>query len=216
MNKNKLFLVLFVFCTLAHLYGTFQNSDLSFYTKPLLIPLLGLWLLAGESAIPKSIFGALIFSWVGDIFLLFDDYFIAGLLAFLVGHVFYIRAFLRASTKSKNSTTYVVTSTIAVVTFLVIFLSKIQSKLGDMTMPVFIYAIVISVMLWIALNRKNKTNPKSFLLTAIGAALFVLSDSLIAWNLFHSSIIYADLLIMSTYLAAQALIVSGLVASRFF
>ena len=170
----------------------------------------------GKINYPKSIIGALMFSWIGDIFLLFDNYFIPGLISFLTAHVFYIHAFVKTLNTERNKGSFVFFTTILVIAYLSTFLTMIKGSLGDMMIPVFVYGLVISVMLWVALNRKNKTSSKSFYLTAIGASLFVLSDSLIAWNMFHAIILYADFLIMITYLSAQVMIVSGLISSPRF
>jgi len=214
MKINNYFIILFGSVALLHLYSTFlSNTDIHFVTKPLLIPLLGLGLLLGEINYPKSIIGALLFSWIGDILLLFDDYFIPGLISFLTAHIFYILAFVKLSNKESNKVSFIFITTLFVIAYLTTFLTLIKSSLGDMMIPVFVYGLVISVMLWVALNRKNKTSSKSFSLTTIGACLFVLSDSLIAWNMFHSIILYADFLIMLTYLSAQVMIVSGLISS---
>jgi uncharacterized membrane protein YhhN len=50
---------------------------------------------------------------------------------------------------------------------------------------------------------------RSFLHVA-GALIYVVSDSLIAWNKFHAPVPHADLLIMVTYYAAQGLLVAGI------
>ncbi len=65
------------------------------------MPLLFLYFLStlkSTAGSNRSIIAALLFSWVGDIFLLFDSqnslYFIFGLSAFLIAHVFYIFFFM--------------------------------------------------------------------------------------------------------------------------
>ena len=217
MKRNNYFIILFGIVSLLHLYSAFlNNTDVQYVTKPLLIPLLSLGVLLGKTNYPKSIIGALLFSWIGDIFLLFDNYFVPGLISFLTAHIFYIHAFVRLSNKESNKVPFIFITSLFVITYLTAFLALIKGSLGDMMIPVFVYGIVISVMLWVALNRKNKTSSKSFYITAVGACLFVLSDSLIAWNMFHSTIMYADFLIMVTYLSAQVMIVSGLISSPRF
>ena len=39
------------------------------------------------------VLAALVFSWAGDVFLISSDWFIAGLVSFLIAHVFYIIAY---------------------------------------------------------------------------------------------------------------------------
>jgi uncharacterized membrane protein YhhN len=61
-----------------------------------------------------------------------------------------------------------------------------------------------------ALNRKGNGHPKSFTYVFIGSVLFVLSDSMIAINKFFHPIQNEGILIMSTYIAAQFLIMRGI------
>ena len=90
--------------------------------------------------------------------------------------------------------------------FLVAFL---YNDLGEMRLPVIIYAMVIMAMLVGALTRAGKTGRTSFWLVLAGAALFVLSDSLLAVNKFSYAIPAGSVLIMSTYVLGQYLIVTG-------
>jgi uncharacterized membrane protein YhhN len=61
-----------------------------------------------------------------------------------------------------------------------------------------------------ALNRKNKVSEKSYFTVLAGAILFVFSDSLIAINKFAVGIPKSGIWIMTTYILAQYLIMSGL------
>ncbi|MCB0762898.1 MAG: lysoplasmalogenase, partial [Flavobacteriales bacterium] len=91
---------------------------------------------------------------------------------------------------------------------------KIREDLGEMELPVLVYTIVITTMSITALNRQAKTSRASFAMVMAGALLFMTSDSLIAWDRFHGTIDLASVWIMLTYIAAQGLIVYGLMAGR--
>jgi uncharacterized membrane protein YhhN len=83
--------------------------------------------------------------------------------------------------------------------------------LGDLKIPVIVYALVLSGMLitaWHAFDFNNQTDGR-WIIT--GAACFVLSDSLLAINKFYSSFTFAGILIMLTYALAQLFIVSGVI-----
>jgi uncharacterized membrane protein YhhN len=215
MHRN-LFSVLFLLIAGVHVYGQLTNDAwLSNGTKPLLIPALGMALLYGKT-FPKRLLGALFFSWLGDVLLMNQDrplYFMLGLGAFLVAHIFYIVTLWKSSFSAKSSKTYVVIITVSIVAYLIILLQQLTPHLGDFLIPVYLYAAVITCMLWIALNRKGKTNSHSFLLVAAGAGFFVISDSLIAWNKFANPLDHAGIYIMATYLIAQACLVSGIAKS---
>lgn len=80
-----------------------------------------------------------------------------------------------------------------------------------MRIPVIIYTVIILIMLSGAINRMEKVNKSSFYLVLTGAILFVISDSAIAVNKFSFAFAYSSIIIMSTYAAAQLLIVLGYV-----
>ena len=77
-----------------------------------------------------------------------------------------------------------------------------------------IYAFVISLMAVMAVNRKGRVNTTSFNLIFYGAILFLISDSILAYNKFVSPIKFSGLAIMSTYMIAQYLITMGAVERK--
>ncbi|MNR32297.1 YhhN-like protein [compost metagenome] len=142
-------------------------------------------------------------------------FFIYGLAAFLVCHIFYIRAFiLDHKSNPKHRTPYF----LWVVGVFAIFCSGLffylQPKLGVMQFPVLMYAIIICVMAIMAVNRYGKVNIFSFKLILYGALFFLLSDSVLAVNKFSQPIPQAGVLIMATYMIAQYLIVYGTISRQ--
>jgi len=157
---------------------------------------------------------ALLFSWFGDIALEVDGnkdmMFMIGLGFFLLAQVSYLIAFILTPGTGRpvNKQMMMILPVVAYGLFLVAFL---YHDLGDMRLPVIIYAMVIMAMLAAALTRAGKTGSASFWLVLGGAALFVLSDSLLAINKFSYAIPAASVLIMSTYVLGQYLIVTGFI-----
>ena len=96
-----------------------------------------------------------------------------------------------------------------VMTYGIGLVSYLYGDLAEMKLPVIIYAIVILTMLSGAINRKEKVNQRSYLLVLGGAILFVISDSSIAINKFSLQFESSEIVIMSTYILAQYLIVTG-------
>ena len=90
-----------------------------------------------------------------------------------------------------------------------VLIAYLYSGLGEMRLPVLIYTAVILTMLTGAINRKEKANSISYYLILAGAVLFVISDSAIAINKFSYHFEYSGIVIMSTYIMAQYLIVTG-------
>jgi uncharacterized membrane protein YhhN len=184
--------------------------------KALIIPVLFflyIRLIKGQiNKFHRIIMSALVFSWLGDITLQLkeknDLFFMIGLSCFLLAQVMYLIAFF--STEGENvlffKKVYLI---LPVILFGVILLYILYDGLGDMKIPVVIYAAVILTMLTSALNREKKVNKRSYILVLIGAILFVLSDSMIAINKFGYSFILSNVAIMTTYITAQYLIVIG-------
>ena len=160
----------------------------------------------------------LAFSWVGDIMLLFTFkhfmFFFAGLTAFLAAHIVFIFAYKKATYHDKLNFHWsffplVIAAYLALMAYLI--LPYIDSIIQ---VPVTIYALVLALTLVVAWYRKNQTNADSFQLVVLGAALFVISDSILAINRFSHTIPYAGVAVMSTYIIAQWLIVNGLLKHK--
>ena len=179
--------------------------------KPLLMVMLLLHFLTYSQTFPAwrhLVTMALVFSWAGDVFLISADWFVAGLAAFLVAHVFYIAAYQKTGAGDGNLQPLVVLLFTLYGGFLLWF---IYPGLHAMKAPVIAYALVLLGMGVWAFKRKRGTSVTSFRLVAAGAVLFVLSDSLIAVNRFATAIPAERILVMSVYLTAQYLIVQGLI-----
>src|SRR6185369_11887379 len=128
---------------------------------------------------------ALLFCWLGDVFLLFDPmneiFFMAGLGSFLLAHVILIftyRILISPEDNFKGTQRIRLSFPIILVgSGLVVIL---YPRLGDLKFPVIAYALVLTVMVLQSIFRLGRTNAKSFWLVFFGAALFMLSDSLLA------------------------------------
>lgn len=218
--KTKLFSFIFALVFIVQLYAeTAGNMFLLQFSKPLIVISLMVWLYSStnlKGRFHKRIFTGLIFVLAGDVLLMLQAgrpmFFIYGLIAFLLCHIFYIRAFtLDHRSNPKHRTPYF----LWIVGVFAIFCSGLffylQPKLGVMQFPVLMYAIIITVMALMAVNRYGKVNIFSFKLILYGALFFLLSDSVLAINKFTQTIPQAGVLIMATYMIAQYLIVYGTV-----
>lgn len=152
---------------------------------------------------------ALFFSWVGDIALMFKGGFLPGLVNFLIAHICYIIAFLKDNKGwvfTKKDRLLGVLIIILYGLFLIFYLIP---YLGEMTIPVIIYAITILGMLLTTLNRWKTIHWESFQWVFLGAVLFVISDSLIAISRFVGEFPLSGILVMVTYALGQYMIVEG-------
>lgn len=147
------------------------------------------------------------FSCIGDIALMLPfDAFVPGLIAFLLAHVCYIVAF-RAGFRAGQGLLF---SAALLAVFAGINLAGLWPLLpNDLRIPVVVYVVVLALMATLALARAWTNNaatpsaPTSARWAAIGAVLFVISDSVLAWDRFGGGLPAATLCVLSTYYAAQ-------------
>jgi len=216
--KKTIWITLFLLVLLVNLIAVYSNSEsLQFITKPLLMPLLAIYLLlrtnTNNSNLKGWIFLALFFSWAGDIFLLFEErgsnFFLFGLSAFLVAQVFYIVFFhnIRMREYIRGNALLL----LLVIVYYSILINVLSPYLGNMKLPVRIYGVVLSFMVMLAMHTMLGKNKKAALWMTMGAILFVVSDSLLAFNKFFSPFNNAGVIIMLTYGLAQLFITEGAV-----
>ena len=160
---------------------------------------------------------ALLFSCIGDVAMFISKnnelFFLIGLVGFLITHILYILVFFDVP-KKYSIIKKKLFLLIPFLIFEIVLLIILYNSLGVMKIPAIIYSIVILLMAVIALNRYKNVGNISFYLVFIGALLFVLSDTIISINVFKSKILFAEELIMTTYVIAQFLIVRGHVKQR--
>jgi uncharacterized membrane protein YhhN len=215
--KNKTVLLVYLGFSFLYLAITaLEQEEIARLMKPFLLPFLLIAVYLSEKFKTKStLLIALTFSWIGDIVLLFANkgelYFIIGLVAFLISHVFYIVLFNQQAVTTSISNKISFGAGIGLI--LLYFFGMINTlgpKLGPLTVPVVVYAIVISTMLYFALKGSYQWAKIPYQSVLIGAVLFIASDSILAFNKFYQPIQNASFLIMITYLAAQYGIVWGI------
>lgn len=176
-----------------YIYATSStNTWLAFAAKPVPVLMLLFWLGSDPaSTYRRWIMLGLGLSILGDLALAWpDDLFIAGLAAFLCAHLAYLRAYLADTRKSAPAALLAAT-----VSGTGLFTLLAWHHLGELLIPVAVYALVISAMLWRALACGG--------LAAIGALSFVLSDSLIGIDRFVSAFASAPYLIILFYWLGQ-------------
>lgn len=216
--KKSFWFIFFLAVLAANLADRqFNNGELEYYFKPLLIPVLAGYFISQiniiAAGLKKWILLALFFSWAGDVLLMFESkdkiFFLLGLSSFLLAHIFYIVFFhfVRLREKVKGNPLLL----IVVVIYYAVLISLLSPYLADMKIPVLVYGIVISFMFMLAMHMlfiKNKAAGKWMM---FGALLFVISDSVLAVNKFYQSFEEAGIIIMLTYGLAQLFIVEGAV-----
>ena len=184
------------------IYAKFRENELLQYIfKPLTMLAIILLTILNVSSPPtfyqKMIVIGLIFSMVGDVFLIDSRRFIQGLLSFLLAHICFIIAFF--STPN-------LPSVIFYLAYVAFFLSILWKHLGKLKIPVIVYSLALATMSWFALSRYFDLNADRSLFAFLGSISFVASDSLLAFNKFKFAFPFAEIFILSTYFIAQWLI----------
>jgi uncharacterized membrane protein YhhN len=143
---------------------------------------------------------ALALSCIGDVFLAVDSrrYFGHALRAFLLAHLAYIVLFVRSWPRPLEPSGRQVILAALVVGYSLLAISWLAPGLGQLTVPVMIYAGAITAMTLSAILA-GFSRPFVW----IGAMLFMISDSLIAAGRFRTGWSWAMWLIWPTYYLGQ-------------
>lgn len=128
-------------------------------------------------------------------------HFIGGVVVFLLAHLAYIVAFLQDSRKP-----FLWWAVLAYGYGVVVFIYLTSAgDLGDLTIPVLLYAVVITTMLWRAAARVGTADisERSGWSGFLGAAFFVLSDTLLIIRMVVGPIPLGGIIVMLTYWVGQ-------------
>ena len=151
---------------------------------------------------------ALLGSLAGDVLLMLPGRFVPGLVSFLLAHLFYIALFRQGGVPWFGQRA-ALGATLALGAGMYAFLwwGGLPAALRA---PVAAYVGVIALMAAQAWSRWDVQRDRAALMVALGACCFMLSDSLLAINRFVTPLPGAQVWVLSSYYAAQALIVGGM------
>lgn len=217
---KKFFLICFLIFSATELLAILLQLDiLEKICKPGIMATLIAYYFQASDSRSQSVLLAMVLSLAGDVLLMFQSssnaMFIYGVAAFLVSHVFYILSYRQHTEKSESGGLQGIQRArfafpiVLAGTGLIVVLYPF---LGDLKIPVILYALVLILMVINALFRYGHTNTKSFWLVFCGALLFMVSDSILAINKFFEPVPHSIFWIMLTYSTAQFLIVKGLMS----
>ena len=198
--------------TLIHLIALVAGADaLADWTQVLLMPALLLVLLV----LPRSdrgpawpwALGALAGSWVGDSLpkvMPEDLQFIAMVGGFAVAQALWIAAFTRTA-RHRPPLAWVLLLVVVAIALLAVTVPSA----GALAPAVVIYGLLLLAVAYLAAGHG--------LVGGLGGALFVASDGLIALGAFRPELVdwsHRGLVVMATYVAAQALFVAVILRAR--
>lgn len=162
----------------------------------------------GDSAAGRWLLVALVFGLLGDIALLDDsiDRFQVGVYAFLVGHLAYVVCFGVLGLPLPGwAWAGLFALAVALVTTRDVVPATHRLAGARVSAPVAVYSLVIGAMLVCAWFTGEPW-------IAVGATVFVTSDTILSVDRFVRPIPHARLALMVTYQVGQALIVVGVLA----
>ena len=210
-----LFLAVFLVSTAIHLQASLKkNTRLRNWTKPfLLLSLLGFYLAAARAP-ATAIILALLFSWLGDLLLIPKGvkWFTAGGIAFMVSHAFFIAGYWKDLVFSRIPGLLIVLLAAFFLAVVAFIFSKLKPHLPKaLFYPMFLYLLINGAMNCFAIFRCVSVPSAATITTAVGAALFFISDSSLFFVRFNKeSRLKTHFLVMLTYSVGELLIVLGL------
>ncbi len=216
-------ITLYILLLTVHLYAQILGntfSTLQFITKVLLLPILIVFLMMQDdfskaSKVKWFLIIALFGSFMGDVLLTSEKYFIAGMLAFMTTHVFNILYFNKVNGIGQAKSKKFLGIFILLAVFCVFIFLQLKGAMGALIYPILVYMILICFSALMAIQAGGNT--KAALISKLfwfpGMLFFITSDTVLAFNKFswslHSPIKNIGLVTMLTYGIAQLLLVKG-------
>ncbi|WP_442587179.1 lysoplasmalogenase [Pedobacter sp. AW31-3R] len=219
MNKKHLqfsiaYAIVFVLVVLARINNWSLLNEIS---TPCITVVLLLFLSIAtrlKGRFHQRLFTGLVFSLTGDALILMKNhnpsYFLYGLVAHVIGYIFYISAFyldFRSAQEldKKGARIAILSSLISCTTFYFI----LRPHLGIYKLPVIAHAFIMALLVMMASFRNQRVNAISFNLILSGAILLVFSTAALAYSHFIQPFQLNDTVVMVTYMAAQYLLILG-------
>jgi uncharacterized membrane protein YhhN len=183
-----------------------ERNRVHYVNKPLTTALIIAVAALAAAPVPPAyktlVLAGLVFSLIGDAALMFPEkLFSAGLVAFLVAQVLYVFAFRTPAGQSVSFLTF-----LPCILYGLLMFFLLAPGLGPMKLPVLVYIGAITAMAGFAASRYVHLGGTRPLLAFIGAVLFLISDSVLAYDRFGKKVPLARVLVLGTYFPAQLLI----------
>lgn len=202
--KFKILITVICFSAALAIYSELMGSGHFGYLKALttilIIQLPILFSDKEDKQFRNLIITGLVFCLCGDIILLNPKMFIYGLIAFLIAHLIFCYTFYQRN-QNRFSFIYLIPFVLIGATYFWFLLPN----LGSIAIPVAVYISVIVLMSWLAAELYRTEKSSRHFAIFIGAILFLVSDSILAFNKFVTPFDYSGLLILSTYWVAIGL-----------
>ena len=151
----------------------------------------------------RRIVVGLICSLLGDVLLMWPaDLFVAGLVAFLIGHLYFISGFLGDSRLGTRPLAWLGCLLLAALNLAWLWPSIPPALRGAVVVDALVLAAMAAQALGRAWSHAGDALARPARRAAIGGALFMLGDSLLAWDRFHGALPLAAVWVLGSYYAA--------------
>ena len=220
MEHWHLYMSLYVLMCILYLYLDFHTNarlvKLAFKCLPLVLLMVTVSKKLIDSNAPVSpsapgsvnklsrLFWGLLFSTIGDAYLVFPNSFLFGVVAFAISQGIYISLFGDGLMFFHRATSVdVIVGLIVAGVSCLVYISIVNHMKPLLAVLSGLYCVLISTMFWSALIQAHHTLYSHTIMGAAGAALFYASDLLLSVNKWGMKLPYAQILIMTTYYSAQ-------------
>ena len=208
-------IALYLLVVALHLFACASRDRLMLrrVTKCCLMPLLLLCYVMFANEISSLVVAAILCGFVGDVLLLFRPRrwsFPAGIFSFAAGHVFYIVRFLNGVTTPPAWYVCAALGLLGLISAVALMRYLWKGLPKKLRPPSFVYMLIIASMASCAILFALYGTAPLRGLTAVGGLIFVVSDSTLSIDAFHHPVRYRNVIVMSTYIVAQTLIVTSL------
>ena len=217
-------ITIYILLLSMHLYAQVLGdkfSTLQFITKVLLLPTLIVLLMVQDSftKAPNTkwlLIVALFGSFMGDVLLTYPAYFIMGMVAFMITHIFNILFFNKVNGIGQAKSKKFIGFAVLLLAFCVMIFFQLKAAMGGLIYPILVYMALICSSALMAIHAGG--NVKATLISKLfwlpGMLFFISSDTVLAFNKFSWEksglpIHNIGLVTMLTYGIAQLLLVKG-------
>mgnify|MGYP000296472221 CR=1 FL=1 len=220
---QKFGITIYILLLSAHLYAQVLGDafvTIQFITKALLLPTLIIFLASQEYSeeAPKGkwlVSFGLFGSFLGDVLLTYEKYFIIGMVAFMTTHICNIIFFngIKPAVDKKLYKVFAVAALFLLFCFGIYH--QLADSMGGLIYPILVYMGLIcsSAIMAFRASLNDKTNLIAQLFWFPGMLFFITSDAVLAFNKFqwsiHTPIPHIGLVTMMTYGVAQLLLTKG-------
>lgn len=214
--KTNVILFLFLIAAGAQLFACVppMRARLRYATKLLLMPLLALWLLFATNPTPHAITLGLLCGFLGDLLLLAaakkSFFFVVGSSFFAAGHALYAVYFL-SHLGAAPRFGLIAFGALLYALYIALLLRRLRKGEigGKMQVLAASYLAVISFMSLCAFLFAVTNGSIWHWMVFAASLLFLFSDSVLAYDKYYKKLKFRYLIVMSTYILAQAGITFG-------